>query len=285
MYLFHCSGSSGLGAYLFSLQSAYAASVLTHRTLVVFCPFECEGNRITKHMYRYFNLSNTTHLNTSHYKHIRVTTWPGLKTNNIYNQTHVQGEFVGDKSIVYFNDEHTVIDKIFKKRGFAKYNDNEQRLGSTCVKILCFMQPTLKLLTLFRSFSFTKNEMFVIHVRMGDKFMSHSKDYVFKDHETKFPMDKIFARLFTCFSKFPNKTRIVVSDSKSVKEFCNRNDIIVTKDEPVHLGAETSPSELHIDNLFLEWFIMAKSAVLGSFSKSKFSLSAIHDQKVISCIG
>jgi hypothetical protein len=281
MYLFHCSGSNGLGAYLFSLQSAYVASVLTNRTLEFYCPFQCEGNLITKHIGDYFNVSNSVRLRKP-YKSIHVATWPGLKTDNMYNATHVQGEFVGNKSVVYFNDEHLAVDKIFKHNGLAKRNENKHRFGQRCMKILCFLKPTPKLLYLYKTLNI-KKPYYVIHARLGDTFMSHNSNYKFRHHRTNFNVEQVLSAIPKCFAKFSNLTHVMVTDSKTVKKICRFHNVTVTGHEAIHLGAKTFHDKQNADNLFLEWLLMAKSNVLGQFSSSKFSSSAIHFQPIVSC--
>lgn len=279
MYLFHCSGNNGFGAYLMSLQSAYVASVLTRRRLVVFCPFECEGNRVTTYIDRYFYVNHTQLKGP--YESIHVETWPGFKSDNAYNDTHAQGQFVGTKSIVYFNTEHTAVDKIFKHAGLAKYSDNRRRVGNICIQILCFLQPKPRLTRLFEQLDLT-TPIFVIHVRLGDSFMPHDATYRYRSHKTSYTTQQAMERIPRCFARFPNTSRVVVSDSKDVKAFCRAHGIVVTQYDPIHLGAQQLLNTSNVDTLFLDWFVMARSTLLA-VARSKFSTSSIHNQSLVSC--
>jgi hypothetical protein len=272
--LYHCSESSGFGAFVSSVVGAYAVSRLSNSTFVLGSNCTTEASRMNREVARRF--------------HIRIHTVPRfIQTIHVKNRplknkitrNTIQDQKLEHPAFCLVNSEHTAIDKLFRGQ-YGKWNEKRLNYSSydayfreTVDRVF---KPTQRILVMYNEWMDKKNltsPYGVLHVRLGDGNMAYNSKRWRWANEQRLSMfrENPVGHLL----RVKRNASVVLSDSAWVRELAKSHGFLTMDTTAVHMGMSNNhTSEKDVDGLFLEWFIMHRAEMCFTFDGSMFSKSA-----------
>lgn len=271
--LYHCSESSGLGAFVSSVVGAYAVSLLSSSKFVLGSNCTTEASRMNREVTQRFYIPMH-----SVPKSIRIIRLNNFPNKNEIAHDLIQDNRVGRRAFCLINSEHTGLDKLFrgtygiqnkKRLNHSSYNTSFDTIVNRV------FQPSQRILTLYKKWMRDKNlsSYNILHVRLGDGNMAcERKKWEWKNHQIKTlfrnnPVNHLMSAKVNA--------SVVLSDTAWVRDLAKFLGFVTMDTGAIHMGMIDNHNTSNIDGLFLEWYIMRRAKMCFTFSQtSMFSRSA-----------
>ena len=303
----YCSMSSGFGAWLKGMVSAYAISLLTERALLLNwhqCPVAGAGH-VGSYIADYFE-GRGFDWNARHAAigvGVRVAKVHLNPRSGEFNRTHAGGTSLSHRTLLEVHaGEHAGPDKVMRNEA------NKRRLSATFAwdaspqdtwaelhwsAFDLLLNPSRRLSALAAAF-FAQHAMkgvegggppmFVaLHARLGDGEMNAPRTAALRSDMVSAATAASYASelrpsamrtdplgALSCFDQLGAGARLLITDSVEARDCAVRNGVLTTEGRAVHLGsAHTFPRE-HIDKVMLDWWLLASATEAGTLDHSTF---------------
>lgn len=277
--LYHCSESSGFGAFVSSVVGAYAVSLLSGSKFVLGSNCTTEASRMNREVTQRFKIGMDSVPKSI--QRIRLTNFP--KKNEITSNI-IQDNRVSGSAFSLINSEHTGLDKLFRgthgtknKKRLEKHLKHSSYGASFDTIVNRVFQPSRRMLTLYKTWMHDKNispTYTILHVRLGDGNMPYNN----KAWRWKKQQRKTLFRKNSASHLIKVNASVVLSDTAWVRDLAKSLGFLTMDTAAIHMGMSDNHTAPNIDGLFLEWYIMQRAKICFAFDRSMFSKSACMDR-------